>query len=729
MAHKTVFWGLLLLLLFLPLPLGSVLEWAQFVFEVGVIILFLVHYFGTMLERRGAMPAAAAVDFRDSRATSGRLPSLFRAMVVVFLAFGVFELIPLPPGLMKILSPITFRTYAAAAGDGVPGLSASSWHTLSLHPAASLGKLGLIVCLGLFAFLVLKTVRSRREMEIFVLALLAAGLFQAFYGMAETFSGRNMIFGLKKRTSGYVSGTFYNRNHFAGFLEMVFPISLGYVLAKTRYFSMDRGLSLREKILWFSQEKVQWALLFGLASVFMGVALVFSQSRSGVTVFLMVLFLAVAAATGWRDLTAGDGGAASRPRATQAVRLVALAVIGISAWIGLGPLIARFSQTDMDAAMRRVFYRDTLRIIADHPLFGTGPGTYVDVYGMYEKKDDNLRLSYAHNDYLELAAENGLVAGAAAVILAVGMAVVIAGRWRSREDDFARGIGLGSLLALIAILLHAFTDFNLQIPANAAYFVAIAALGFNAVTFGARRRKEPPAGDRGLEMSGQVPGRSRPLTAAAAVLPLVLLGVCARDYLGFHYRDLYLRTRLTVRSVESGFPVLEPILLEAVHWSDRADVRIELARLYFEMARAAQAGGREEVRDDYCDRAINEYDRAIRSDPANGFSYYESGLAYLTLDYPLAPYADKARSRFRAAIRVKPADEFLHLNIICIYLASWGDLEPADRDYAAGIYRRMAAAVPGFTGRLKARWVKSYGGDGSALDAILANMAGSGPAK
>jgi len=122
-------------------------------------------------------------------------------------------------------------------------------------------ELVLILCYGLFGYLVLRTVRTRRRAEILIVVVLASALFQAFYGMAETFSGHEMIFGRAKRYGlGSVTGTFVNRNHFAGLLEMAFPLSLGYLLVKARYFAMEKGLSLRRRILWFGQESLQWTL-------------------------------------------------------------------------------------------------------------------------------------------------------------------------------------------------------------------------------------------------------------------------------------------------------------------------------------------------------------------------------------------------------------------------------------------------------------------------------------
>ncbi len=84
---------------------------------------------------------------------------------------------------------------------------------------------------------------------------------------------------------------------------MAFPLSLGYLLVKARYFAMEKGLSLRRRILWFGQESLQWTLLLGLVPIFIGVGLIFSKSRSGIMVLAVTAVLAAAAAASWRELS------------------------------------------------------------------------------------------------------------------------------------------------------------------------------------------------------------------------------------------------------------------------------------------------------------------------------------------------------------------------------------------------------------------------------------------
>jgi O-antigen ligase len=752
LADQFVFWGLCALLVFVPLPIGSVEEWSIFVFEAGTIGLFLVYVGGRLFGRRaGRGGGGSAAGGSAGAAGSGkeaRLPGFFKWLIGAFLAVSVLQVVPLPAGVVKLLSPRAYSIYAGLVRDAV--LAPSSSLTLSLAPSASVYELVLMVCYGLFGYLVLRTVRTRGRAEILVVVILAGALFQAFYGMAETFSGHEMIFGRAKRYGvGSVTGTFVNRNHFAGFLEMAFPLSLGYLLVKARYFAMEKGLSLRRKILWFGQESLQWTLLLGLVPVFIGLGIIFSKSRSGIMVLAVTAVLAAAGASSWREFSeeggdgegqgSGAGGSAGRSGAAgegrgdgrrhfgRIVRLVVIVIVAAAVWIGIGPVIRRFSEVDITAEGRRTFYKNTVEMIGDFPWAGTGKGTYVNAYAMYEKVDDRLRLSFAHNDYLEYAAENGIVGGGALVVAGIGLVIWLAAMWRRRRGSFAKGVGLGALLGVTALCIHGFTDFNLQITSNAVYFTTLAMLG--AAVLGGSRFDRGERGEWGAEPAIS-PGRAAVAKSALwARLRLLVAGLAAlavfapalRDYIGFQELALYRKARAEARSVESGYPVLETLLADAVAVSPRAVFRVETARLDMEMARVANEAGREEERDRFCDLAVAAYGRAIAANPIDAGVLYECGTAYLLYNFPLMTYQDRAKAYFRQALRFKPADETMNLNVLFLYFAWWPTLEDADREYAAATYRAMAGRDPGFPAKLEARWTQSYGAP-DGLRAVLAEL-------
>ena len=426
-------------------------------------------------------------------------------------------------------------------------------------------------------------------------------------------------------------------------------------------------------------------------------------------VFAVTSVLAAVAAASWRAFTSEERGGG------RVVRLIVAAVLVAAVWLGIGPIIERFSEVDITAEGRRTFYKNTLEMIGDFPLAGTGKGTYVHAYPIYEKVDDGLRLSYAHNDYLEFAAENGVVAGGALAVAGIGLAVWLAAMWRRRQDATAKGIGLGALLGVVAILIHGATDFNLQIPANAVTFTALAMLGVAVLS-------KDKTGDSYKSLA---PGLSPFRVLLGASLAVTLFIPAIRDFAGFQRLEAYRRARSEARSVESAFPALEARLAKAVAASPLAVFRIELAHLYVEMARVANEAGREEDRDTFCDRAVDAYTRAIAANPIAAATHFETGTAYLLYNYPLMTYQDRAKAYFRQALALKPADETMNLNVIFLYFAWWPTLEDADKAYAAVVYRAMAARDPAFPAKLEARWKLSY----PSLDGLAAILAELPPAQ
>ena len=92
--RKVVFWGLCAVLVFVPLPFGLTENWAIFVFEASTILLFLLYILGKR--------SSPKVEKANSQVS--RIPILFKILLVVFMGISLIQLIPLPQGVLKILS-------------------------------------------------------------------------------------------------------------------------------------------------------------------------------------------------------------------------------------------------------------------------------------------------------------------------------------------------------------------------------------------------------------------------------------------------------------------------------------------------------------------------------------------------------------------------------------------------------------------------------------------------
>jgi O-antigen ligase len=156
---------------------------------------------------------------------------------------------------------------------------------------------------------------------------------------------------------------------------------------------------------------------------------------------------------------------------------------------------------------------NTVEIIKDFPLTGTGLGTYLYAYPMYETRFSGEMLEHAHNDYLELLAEGGVIAGGLIIVVAFGALAWLFSRWTRRNDHLVRGVGLGCLAGIAAILIHSLTDFNLHITANAVLFVTLYALAMRIIGLdtpllhplpqGERTRRNPDAKNNPSPLMGE----------------------------------------------------------------------------------------------------------------------------------------------------------------------------------------------------------------------------------
>ncbi len=119
---------------------------------------------------------------------------------------------------------------------------------------------------------------------------------------------------------------------------------------------------------------------------------------------------------------------------------------------------------------RLEIWRATGSLISAHPVTGSGIGTYGTAILPHWSSTEYSTLLYAHNDYLQVLADAGVV-GALLAILLVGVVGVALARSIHITDPGLRGVALGAGVGCIGLLMHSVVDFNLQIPANAIAFL------------------------------------------------------------------------------------------------------------------------------------------------------------------------------------------------------------------------------------------------------------------
>ena len=174
---------------------------------------------------------------------------------------------------------------------------------------------------------------------------------------------------------------------------------------------------------------------------------------------------------------------------SQAV--VVIAIMSVIAagifWIGADQVINRVTQGQAagSAAGRETFlssrgwiWRDTFSMIRANPILGVGLGAYETAFPIYSESDGSLRVPQAHNEYLQVAADAGIVGLLIALWFIVAIFRTVLRGVRSR-DPLLAGLALGSGGGIFAMLVHSMFDFNLQIPSNALLFLLLVAVASN----------------------------------------------------------------------------------------------------------------------------------------------------------------------------------------------------------------------------------------------------------
>jgi O-antigen ligase len=326
--------------------------------------------------------------------------------------------------------------------QSVPGLSAYEFATRIEWLKGT--------ALLVLVFLAVQSFRTAQDWRDFVWFLVALGFVTSLIGIVQhfTFNGK-MYWFREMKYGGIPFGPYVNRNHFAGFVELVVPPGLAMLVLRAE-----------------RRDLMPLLAIFTLLPIG---ALFLAASRGGIIAFfceiIVIILLVASRQKEWKTLATGG--------------VLLLLVIAIVGWIGVGQALERFStyrSLEVTEARRLEMNRDSWRIFLDHPILGTGFGTLREVFPKYETLYDGLVVDHSHDDYVELLANAGIVGG---LLGAWFLALLF---WQGAKSlQASRGtldlaLHIGALAACIGILIHSFSDFNLHIAANALLFLLLATL-------------------------------------------------------------------------------------------------------------------------------------------------------------------------------------------------------------------------------------------------------------
>ena len=358
--------------------------------------------------------------------------SLVQIPLLAAFLYGIFQVIP-------------FGSLAETAG--VVGIS----RTISLDPfwtqVAALHFLAIFIFLAAF----LSFIDSAKRLQKMVSLITVFGFVFAFFAILQVFLSPHKIYGIYEVPYAVPFGSFVNRHDFAAYMEMTIAVPLGLMFV---------GAVQKDK-----------RLLYITAIGLMGIALLLSGSRGGLISLLAEIFFLVILTT--KTKSSGQFGL----KIGLAVLLVATIIVG-AILIGGETSLTRFAETansDDFSANRLHIWDVTLSIIKNNLPFGAGFGAFGVAYTPYDALNGSGRVEQAHNDYLQVLADAGIVG---LVIGGFFIYQLFRTGWQNIQtsNSFRRGVVVGALAGCFAILVHSLFDFVLHITAVAMLFITLISL-------------------------------------------------------------------------------------------------------------------------------------------------------------------------------------------------------------------------------------------------------------
>lgn len=431
------------------LAFGTVHYWAQAIFFLGAVTILTLWVVDSWI----------LGSFRISL-------NILQLPLLGFLLLGFVQLLPL-----------------RSAGN-TSALPISLTRSLSLDPNAT--RLVLIELTALLIYFVATLIflDTPKRLHLLVRTITIFGFFLAIFGLTQSIVSPTKIYWIRELSQSTAFGPFINRHHFAGYMELTLALPLGLLFS---------GAIEKEK-------RFIYLFVAGL----MGVALIMTNSRGGL-ISLVAEILFLAATMGFRrHHKKKHESKPQEPRIKSAAikaglgLALVLALFGGVVLLGGEEALSRFVgsvNTDDPTTGRAHFWGVTVDIIKNHPLIGTGLGAFGVVYTGYDSRNGLYRLEQAHNDYLQILSDAGILGAALGLFFVISLFRIGFNRRESR-DDFRRGVATGALAGCFGVLVHSFFDFTLHTPSNALLFLVLAALATvngRVEEVQSRRRKRGPS--------------------------------------------------------------------------------------------------------------------------------------------------------------------------------------------------------------------------------------------
>lgn len=379
--------------------------------------------------------------------------------VVLLLAVPLIQLLPLPAGIWAALpGREDFLPWLQLAEHG----QLDSWRPASLARGRSEAAFWALLP-PVVLFLAVYTLPVKQFMRLTWLVL-AMALFQSLLALTQYVTpSASLLHDLIPNIAHPGAGTWFNRDHLSGFLEMIFPIALGLLVASLVSNRHEKG-SVLTRIVTSSGNR---ALLHGVLAVLLIVGIVYTRSRMGIALMMFGLFLSMLLFSAQLGRRSSSG--------TLAIVLGVVVVVSLE--IGLAPVLGRFA-VDPTEDYRWIFFSTSMEPIGQFFPLGSGAGSFPVIYPAYQPLEITEFVNHAHNDYLEWIFDTGLMGLGMILFFFALYLKQWTNVWQRGNWHSFRFLQVGAGIGILLMALHTLMDFNLHKPANALYLSFLLALFF-----------------------------------------------------------------------------------------------------------------------------------------------------------------------------------------------------------------------------------------------------------
>lgn len=383
--------------------------------------------------------------------------------LVGLLVVALVQWLPLPTEMQPVRFEHSF--------EGLP-VQLDRWTAISQDRHATAAVAAALAALIVLFIITTNLLQSARQIRVLIKGLTIIGFAMALVAILDRLSSPADPL---LRGSGVLGFYYYSMSRLVGYMEMILPLPLTMMLT---------GMARRDDWAWY-----------GLAAITLGVGIVLADATGGVFV-LVIQLMALLLLLGRRHIRLSASPARKTRVLSMGISTAAIVamIIGGAVWFGtrsvpqaiLSDVKMNFPELDrreqeMPATDyfsryygRAGIWQASLPMIADHPWIGVGLGSYPTVYTRYDRASGLFGINAAHNDYLQLVCETGLI-GAIILILLLWFLATLCRRAMNDASPFGSAVAVGATVGCLGILVHSLGDFHVQAPGAALLFLLLIA--------------------------------------------------------------------------------------------------------------------------------------------------------------------------------------------------------------------------------------------------------------